>query len=137
MLHYKFTNFSLKNIFTHNCFFFLWGGRIHFVINKIQYDNLTSMWWPSLYYHLVYHIPPASLYKQFLKLLNVHKACTDLGKRTTLFWQLFLSFLFLIQWLSHAVINLSHFQLWTPFLKRIINIEHKEFQIHVWNYGWL
>ena len=95
------------------------------------------MQWPSHYNHLVYHVPPASLYEQFLKLLNVHKACSDLNKAPALSWQLYLSLLFPIQWLSHAVINFSRFQLWTPSRKRIFNIEHEEFQIHVWNYGWL
>ena len=95
------------------------------------------MQWPSHYNHLVYHVPPASLYEQFLKLLNVHKACSDLDKAPALSWQLYLSLLFPIQWLSHAVINFSRVQLWTPSRKRIFNIEHEEFQIHVWNYGWL
>ena len=95
------------------------------------------MQWPSHYNHLVYDVPPASLYKQFLKLLNVSKACSDLDKGPALSWQLYLSLLFPIQWLSHAVINFSRAQLWTPLRKRIFNIEHKEFQIHVWNYGWL
>ena len=110
---------------------------IHFPINKIEYDNLTSMQWPSHYNHLVYHVPPASLYEQFLKLLNVHKACSDLYKAPALSWQLYLSLLFPIQWLNHAVINFSRVQLWTLSRKRIFNIEHEEFQIHVSNYGWL
>ena len=55
-------------------------GGIHFSINKIQYDNLTSMQGPSHYNHLVYHVLQASLYEQFLKLLNVYKACSDLVK---------------------------------------------------------
>ena len=49
------------------------------------------MQWPSHYNHLVYHVPPASLYEQFLKLLNVHKACSDLDKAPALSWQLYLS----------------------------------------------
>ena len=95
------------------------------------------MQWPSHYNHLVYHVPPASLYEQFLKLLNVHKACSDLDKAPALSWQLYLSLLSPIQWLSYDTINFSRVQLWTPSRKRIFNIEHEEFQIHVWNYGWL
>ena len=95
------------------------------------------MQWPSHDNHLVYHVPPASLYERFLKLLNAHKACFDLDKGLALSWQLYLSLLFPIQCLSHAVINFSHVQLWTPSQKRIFNIEHEEFQINVWNYGWL
>ena len=95
------------------------------------------MQWPSHYNHLVYHVPPASLYEQFLKLLNVHKACSDLDKGPALSWQLYSSLLFPIQWLIHAVINFSYVQLWTPLRKRFFNIEHEEFQIHVSIYGWL
>ena len=95
------------------------------------------MQWPSHWNHLAYHVPLASLYDKFLKLLNVLKACSDLGKGTSLSWQLYLSLLFPIQWLSHTVINFSHVQLWTPSWKRIFNLEHEEFQIHVWNYAWL
>ena len=39
-----------------------------------------------LHNHLVYHVQPASLYEQFLKLLNVYKAFSDLSKETTLSW---------------------------------------------------
>ena len=95
------------------------------------------MQWPSHYNHLAWHVPPASFYEQFLKLLNVHKACSGLDKASALSWQLYLSLLSPIQWLSHAAINVSRVQLWTPSRKRIFNIEHEEFQIHVWNYGWL
>ena len=101
------------------------------------------MQWSPHYNHLVYHVPPASLYETFYtskslrKLLNVHKVCSDLVKGTALSWQLYLSLLFPIQWLIHAVINFSLVQLWTPSQKRIFNIEHEEFHIHVWNYGWL
>ena len=63
-----------------------------------------------------------------LKLLNVHKACSDLDKGPALSWQLYLSLLFPMQWLSHAVINFSRVQLWTPSRKRIFNIEHKDFR---------
>ena len=52
-----------------------------------------------------------SLYKQFLKLLTVYKACSFLGKGTTLSWQLYLSLLFPTQLLSPAVINFSRVQL--------------------------
>ena len=103
----------------------------------MEYDNLTSMQWPSHYNHLVYHVPPASLYDQFLKLLNVHKACSDLDKGPTLSWKLYLPLLVSIQWLSRVVIKFSHVPLWTPSRKRIFNIKHEEFQIHVWKYGWL
>ena len=95
------------------------------------------MLWSSHYNHLVYHVQHASLYEQLLKLLNVHKACSDLGKGTTLSWQLYLSLLFPTQWLSHPVINFSRVQLWSPSRKRSFNIEHEEFQIGAWNYGWL
>ena len=86
------------------------------------------MQWPSHYNHLVYHVPPASFYEQFFKLLNVHKACTKS-------WQLYLSLPFPTQWLSHAEINFLRVHLRTPSRKRIFNIEHEEFQIHFWNYG--
>ena len=52
------------------------------------------MLWSSHYNHLVYHVQHARLYEQLLKLLNVHKACSELGKGTTLSWQLHLSLLF-------------------------------------------
>ena len=52
------------------------------------------MQWPSHYNHLVYHVPPASLYEQFLKLLNVHKACSYVDKTPALSWQLYLFFAF-------------------------------------------
>ena len=55
------------------------------------------MQWPSHYNHLVYHDPPASLSEQVLKLLNVHKACSDLGKGRALSWKFYLSLLFPIQ----------------------------------------
>ena len=48
--------------------------QTHLPINRIQYDNLTSMQWPFHCNHLVYHVPPKGLFKQFLKLLNVQKA---------------------------------------------------------------
>ena len=54
------------------------------------------MQWPSHYNHLVYRVPPASLYEQFLKLLSILKACSDLGKGTAVSWNLYLSLLFLI-----------------------------------------
>ena len=54
------------------------------------------MQWPFHYNHLLYHVPPASLYEQFLKLLNVQmltvktvktvKACFDLDKGPALSW---------------------------------------------------
>ena len=102
-----------------------------------------SLQWSPHYNHLVYHVSPASLYEKFYtskslrKLLNVHKVCSDLVKGTALSWQLYLSLLFPIQWIIHAVINFSLVQLWTPSQKRIFNIEHEEFQINVSNYGWL
>ena len=53
------------------------GGGTHLPINRIQYDNLTSMQWPFHNNHLVYHVSPTGLFKQFLKLLNVHKAYSE------------------------------------------------------------
>ena len=69
-------------------------GGIHFPIYKIQYDILVSMQWPSHYNHLVYRVPPASVYERFLKLLSILKACSDLGKGTAVSWNLYLSLLF-------------------------------------------
>ena len=45
--------------------------------------------------HQLYHVPPASLYEQFLK--NFFKTCSDLDKGPALSWQLYLSLLFPIQ----------------------------------------
>ena len=98
--HYKLNNFPLKAVsllvyaFSFLCGSGGGGGRggggiHHSSTNKIQYDNLTSMQQPSDYNHLVYHVSPAILYEQFLKLLNVHKACSDLGKGTALSRQLY------------------------------------------------
>ena len=81
--------------------------------------------------HQLYHVPPASLYEQFLK--NFFKTCSDLDKGPALSWQLYLSLLFLIQRLS----NFSRVQLWTPLRKTIFNIGDEECHIHLWNYGWL
>ena len=55
------------------------------------------MQWLSHYNYLVHHVPPESLCEQFLKLLNVRKSCSDLGKETALSWQLYLSLLFPVQ----------------------------------------
>ena len=52
-----------------------WG--VHSPTNKIQHDNRTSMQWPSFYNRVVYHIPRRSIYEQFLRLLNLDKACSD------------------------------------------------------------
>ena len=68
-----------------------------------------------------------------LKLLNVHKACSDLDKGPALSWQLNLSLLLPIQWLSHDLISCSR-----------VNCERhrgKESSIlntrnHVWNNSW-
>ena len=95
------------------------------------------MQWPSHCNHLAFHVLPASLSEQFLKLLNVCKACYDLSKGTALSWQVHLPLLFPIQWLSRAVIKFSRVQRWKSSEKRILNIEQEEFHIHVWNDGWL
>ena len=93
------------------------------------------MQWPSHYNHLAYQVPPASFYKQFLKMFNVHKACCDLG-RELLYLGNYI-YLYFFQFSDKTVIDFSHVQLWTPSRKRFLNIERAKFQIHAWNYGWL
>ena len=72
-------------------------GGIHSPANKIQYDNFTSMQWSSQYNHILDHVPPASLNEQFLRLLSVHKAYSDIGKGAALSWQLYLALFFPMQ----------------------------------------
>ena len=60
------------------------------------------MHWRSHYNHLLYHVSPSSLCGQFLKLLNVHKACSDEIEGPALSLQLYLPPLSAIHWLSHA-----------------------------------
>ena len=55
------------------------------------------MQWPSQYNHILHHVPPASLNEQFLRLLSVHKAYSDIGKGTALSWQLYLALFFPMQ----------------------------------------
>ena len=55
------------------------------------------MQWSSQYNHILDHVPPASLNEQFLRLLSVHKAYSDIGKGTALSWQLYLALFFPMQ----------------------------------------
>ena len=83
------------------------------------------MQWSSQYNHILDHVPPASLNEQFLRLLSVHKAYSDIGKGAALSWQLYLALFFPMQWLSHTVIKFSGVKLRRPSRKRIFNIEHE------------
>ena len=63
--------------------------------------HTATIWW------IMFHQQVFT--NNFLKLLNVPKACSDLNKASALSWQLYLFLLFLIQWLSHDLINFSRF----------------------------
>ena len=91
------SNFPFKNSnFTHTCFFFcfvfcffsLGGGFILQLIMQCN-GNLTAM-------QVAFPLQPSGISRStsksleaVLKLLKVHKACSDKNKRTTLPWQLY------------------------------------------------